>query len=63
MFKKEGFHPMVVYKQVNVLVGRPHWINSSDRLAYGGKQAKAVVENLLSQTSAEIANLLRQGCY
>ncbi|MCT7952096.1 1-acyl-sn-glycerol-3-phosphate acyltransferase [Ancylothrix sp. C2] len=63
MFKKEGFHPVVVYKRVNVLVGRPHWISSSDRLAYGGKQAKAVVENMLSSTSAEIAGLLRQGCY
>lgn len=63
MFKKEGFHPMVVYKQVNVLVGRPHWISSSDKAAYGGKQAKAVVENLLSQTREEIAGLLKQGCY
>lgn len=63
MFKKGGFHPVVVYKRVNVLVGRPRWISASDRQAYNGKQAKAVVEELQTTTSAEIAGLLRQGCY
>ncbi|HIK27681.1 MAG: 1-acyl-sn-glycerol-3-phosphate acyltransferase [Oscillatoriaceae bacterium SKW80] len=61
LFQQEGWHPVVIYKQVKVLFGRPFWITPSQRKAYSGKLAKAVVADLLSQCRAEIADLLNQG--
>lgn len=61
LFQQEGWHPVVVYKRVNLLVGRPVWITQSQRKAYSGKQAKTVVDDLIGQCQAEIAGLLHQG--
>lgn len=63
LFNQEGWHPLVVYRRVNVLIGRPLWISASQREYYQGKQAKAAVVELTQRCEAEIAQLLRQGCY
>ncbi|MBD1940331.1 lysophospholipid acyltransferase family protein [Microcoleus sp. FACHB-68] len=62
-FQQEGWHPMVIYKRVNVLIGRPFWITAAQRESYQGKKAKIVVDDLLGHTHREIADLLYQGCY
>lgn len=62
LFQQDGWHPVVIYKRVNLLVGRPFWIAPSHRQAYSGKQAKAVVDDLIGQCQAEIAGLLHEGC-
>ena len=63
LFNQGGWHPLVIYSRVAVLIGRPYWITPQQRQQYQGKQAKAVVAELSDRFSAEIANLLRQGCY
>ncbi|MCU0516526.1 MAG: 1-acyl-sn-glycerol-3-phosphate acyltransferase [Oscillatoria sp. Prado101] len=62
LFKREGWHPVVIYKRVTLLIGRPYWIAPCHRQAYQGKQAKTLVNQLLGHTHAEIAWLLRFGC-
>lgn len=63
LFDRDDWHPMVWYKRVNVLIGRPQWISGSQRELYQGKQAKSLVAELSQQCSTEIDTLLRQGCY
>ena len=63
LFNQSGWHPLVIYRRVAVLIGRPYWITQWQRQQYQGKQAKTVVADLTHHCEAEIANLLRQGCY
>lgn len=63
LFNQEGWHPLVIYRRVAVLIGRPYWVTSQQRQQYQGKQAKTVVADLTNHCQTEIANLLRQGCY
>jgi 1-acyl-sn-glycerol-3-phosphate acyltransferase len=62
LFNNPGWHPLVVYQRVNVLIGRPFWITSSQREGYQGKQMKSVVAELIDYCQTEISDLLRQGC-
>lgn len=61
LFQQSGWHPMVLYQRVNVLVGRPLWITSAQRESYQGRQAKTVVADLSNQCQSEIHSLLRYG--
>ncbi|MBD2021914.1 1-acyl-sn-glycerol-3-phosphate acyltransferase [Leptolyngbya sp. FACHB-36] len=63
LFAQRGWHPMVIYRRVNLLVGRPIWISPSQRQAYQGKRAKALVTELTQQCHDDVCSLLRQGCY
>jgi 1-acyl-sn-glycerol-3-phosphate acyltransferase len=63
LFQKPGLHPMIIYRRVVVLIGRPLWITPQAKKQYQGKQAKNLVTELSQQCHSEIANLLRQGCY
>lgn len=63
LFAQEGWHPMVIYRRVNLLIGRPCWINPAQRELYQGKQAKSAVTELTEHCHAEIHQLLQQGCY
>lgn len=60
LFKKPGWHPMVVYKRVNVLVGRPIWISPSQKQDYQGRQARSMVSDLTAHCHAEINDLLHK---
>jgi 1-acyl-sn-glycerol-3-phosphate acyltransferase len=60
LFKGPGWHPMVVYQRVNVLVGHPIWISPSQRQDYQGKQARAMVSDLTAHCHAEINSLLNR---
>jgi 1-acyl-sn-glycerol-3-phosphate acyltransferase len=61
LFDQSGWHPMVVYQRVNVLVGRPIWIEPSQHQSYQGKQAKTLVADLTAHCHAEINDLLHKG--
>ena len=63
LFNQAGWHPLVIYRRVAVLVGRPRWITLQQRQQYQGKQAKTAVTELTESCQTEIADLLRQGCY
>lgn len=63
LFAQPGWHPLVVYRRVNVLIGHPSWISASQREHYQGKQAKTVVAEITDYCQTEIAELLRRGCY
>lgn len=63
MFDRRGFHPMLVYRRANVLIGRPYWINSEHRQQYRGKQARKVATDLTEYCHQEIVELLSRGCY
>jgi 1-acyl-sn-glycerol-3-phosphate acyltransferase len=63
LFSQTGWHPMVLYQRVNILIGRPYWIRSSQRVEYQGKQARALVAEITQNCRSEISQLLTQGCY
>lgn len=63
LFDQGGWHPMIIYRRVTVLVGRPVWIKPAQRQHYRGKEAKSVVTDLIQTCQGEIAHLLKQGCY
>jgi 1-acyl-sn-glycerol-3-phosphate acyltransferase len=62
-FQHSGWHPIVIYRRVAVLIGHPYWITSQNQQKYHGKQARSAVNELTEQCHSEIASLLRQGCY
>ena len=62
LFDQDGWHPLVIYRRVAVLIGRPYRITPSMKQQYQGKQAKTVVADITSSCQAEIVELLRQGC-
>ena len=63
LFNQAGWHPLVLYRRVAILIGRPCWITSQQRQHYQGKQAKTVVADVTNHCQSEISNLLRKGCY
>ncbi|MEA5600978.1 1-acyl-sn-glycerol-3-phosphate acyltransferase [Nostoc sp. UHCC 0252] len=63
LFNQAGWHPLVIYRRVAVLIGRPYWITPQHQKKYHGKQARTVVAELTEHCHGEISNLLRQGCY
>lgn len=63
LFNQPGWHPLVIYRRVAVLIGRPYWIKPQLQQQYQGKQAKSVVNELTEHCHDEIAKLLRQGFY
>lgn len=63
LFDQPGWHPLVTYRRVAVLIGRPYWIKSLQKEKYQGKNAKSVVMELTNHCHSEIAKLLREGCY
>jgi 1-acyl-sn-glycerol-3-phosphate acyltransferase len=63
LFDQPGWHPLVIYSRVAVLIGRPYWINLQHQEKYQGKLGKTVVAELTEYCRSEIKNLLDQGCY
>ncbi|MBC1237701.1 glycerol acyltransferase [Nostoc linckia z18] len=61
LFQQSGWHPLVVYRRVAVLIGRPYWITPQHQKRYHGKQARTVVAELTEYCHNEISDLLRQG--
>ncbi|NJL85170.1 MAG: 1-acyl-sn-glycerol-3-phosphate acyltransferase [Leptolyngbyaceae cyanobacterium SM1_1_3] len=63
LFDQPGFHPVVIYNRVDVLVGNPIWITQAQRQNYQGKQAGEIVEEITVSCQQSIAKLLQQGLY
>lgn len=63
LFNQPGWHPLIIYSRVAVLIGRPYWIKAQHHKQYQGKQAKSVVAEVTDHCHSEIVNLLRKGCY
>jgi len=63
MFQQAGWHPLVLYQQVQVFIGHPIWISEEQHQHYRGKQAGRLAKDLTQTCNDEIAGLLRQGCY
>jgi 1-acyl-sn-glycerol-3-phosphate acyltransferase len=63
LFNQMGWHPLVIYRSVAVLIGRPYLIKQQHWEQYQGKHAKATVMELTNYCYGEIEGLLQQGCY
>jgi hypothetical protein len=62
LFDRSGWHPVIIYQRVNVLIGSPYWITVDRQQQYRGKKAKAVVAELTDHCQGEIAELLQRRC-
>jgi len=58
LFNQSGWHPMVLYQQVDVFIGRPVWITDDQRQGYQGKKAKYLTTDLTTYCHTEINDLL-----
>lgn len=63
LFDQEGWHPLVLYQNVNMMIGHPIWITPSQRADYQGRFAKKAVIELVDRTQTEIKTLLDQGWF
>ncbi|KAB8335371.1 1-acyl-sn-glycerol-3-phosphate acyltransferase [Scytonema tolypothrichoides VB-61278] len=63
LFNQSGWHPLVIYHRVAVLIGHPYWVKPLQKEKYQGRKARTVVTELTDHCHSEIANLLREGCY
>lgn len=61
LFNQPGWHPMIFYQSVDVIVGKPIAITAAQRQAYRGRHAKAIVGELTAHCRAEVDLLLHQG--
>lgn len=61
LFDQNGWHPLVVYHAVNVVVGTPITINADDQRGYQGKQGRILSRKLTQHCQAEVHRLLEQG--
>ncbi len=61
LFDSWTWHPLIVYRRVNVLFGRPIWITDTQRQQYRGKQGGQLAKALTQSCSDEITELLHQG--
>jgi 1-acyl-sn-glycerol-3-phosphate acyltransferase len=59
LFNQPGGHPILVYRQTRVLVGRPLVITDRQRQQYRGKGAKALVEDITEACRQEVSRLLK----
>ena len=60
LFDQAGWHPLVLYQNVNILIGHPIWITSAQRTAYQGRYAKKSVMELVDRAHTEIKTLLAE---
>lgn len=60
-FNQEGWHPFIVYHQVNVLIGKPICVTDKHREDYRGRQAREVVQRLSHHCQSQVSQLLQTG--
>jgi 1-acyl-sn-glycerol-3-phosphate acyltransferase len=63
LFNSQGWHPLVTYNRVAVLIGHPYWITKQHQKKYQGKNGKSLVAQVTEHCHSEIASLLSLGCY
>jgi 1-acyl-sn-glycerol-3-phosphate acyltransferase len=61
LFQGEGFHPILVYQQVMVLVGQPWVITPQQQQDYGQQASRHLVQDLTAHCQTEVQRLLKQG--
>lgn len=62
LFDQDGWHPLVLYQTVNVMIGHPIWMTPTHRADYQGRFARKAVVELVDRAQTEIKSLLDQGC-
>jgi 1-acyl-sn-glycerol-3-phosphate acyltransferase len=58
LFDRPGLHPVAFYRNVNVLIGNPYFIDDRKRQQYRGKGGKKIVTELTEYCHREITALV-----
>ncbi len=58
LFDQEHWHPLVLYQEVRLALGRPWLIREPDRCKYRGRQGRALVRELTTYCETEVNHLL-----
>lgn len=61
LFDHNGLHPMVVYHNVNVMVGAPITITAKEKQEYRGRKGAVMSRHLTQRCYGEVSRLLEQG--
>ncbi len=59
LFQQEGWHPLVIYRRTEVVIGQPIWITAAQRQAYQGRRAGAVAAELAHACQSQIETMLK----
>ena len=59
MFQREGGHPLVFYRRVEVRVGEPIWITPTDHAEYRGRQGTQYAQTLTDRCWSAVNGLLQ----
>jgi 1-acyl-sn-glycerol-3-phosphate acyltransferase len=62
LFDQMGWHPLVIYHRVKVVIGHPYWVTPLQQQQYRSKQGKEAVQELTHHCQSTIAHLLKQEC-
>lgn len=62
LFQQPGWHPAVLYQEVDLLIGRPVRVDSRLRSRYRSKGPSDIATELTQCCQDEIARLLKRGC-
>ncbi|MCP9820964.1 1-acyl-sn-glycerol-3-phosphate acyltransferase [Synechococcus sp. Cruz-9H2] len=60
LFNCGGWHSAIVYRQVQILFGKPVWINEDLQKQYRGRHGGSLAKELTQTCWGQIAELLRQ---
>ncbi|MEO0948432.1 MAG: lysophospholipid acyltransferase family protein [Cyanobacteria bacterium J06641_5] len=60
-FDRPGLHPVILYRQVTVAIGRPYWVERHNFSPLRGKQTLEQVQVISDYCQAEITALLANG--
>ena len=58
LFKESGWHPYVVYREVELVVGLPRYLTLEEQWNYDHGKARSVAFNLTLELEATVKNLL-----
>jgi 1-acyl-sn-glycerol-3-phosphate acyltransferase len=60
LFQEQGWHPYVVYREVELVVGKPRYLSLEEQWNYDHGKARSVTFNLTQELEATVKGLLHQ---
>lgn len=63
LFQQGGGHPVLVYRRVEVRIGRPIWITAAERQRYFGRQGARLARSLSDRCWQQVQSLLETPPY
>jgi 1-acyl-sn-glycerol-3-phosphate acyltransferase len=60
LFQEQGWHPLVIYREVEMIVGKPRYLSLEEQWNYDHGKARSVTLQLTQELEATVKGLLHQ---